>query len=71
MQWIFTHICLQDTCMPIQSFPRYLMLILWVIFMGLGNYNHQIGGKKCLFWLGKQPVFGYCKEGFFGPGLKV
>jgi hypothetical protein len=37
-------------------------------FKRLGNFEDQSGEKKRLFWLGKQPIFGLYKEGFFGPG---
>jgi hypothetical protein len=33
----------------------------------LGNFEDQTWGKKRLVWLGKQPIFGLYKEGFFGP----
>jgi hypothetical protein len=33
----------------------------------LGNFEDQTGEKKRLVWLGKQPIFGLYKEGFFGP----
>jgi hypothetical protein len=37
-------------------------------FKRLGNFEDQTGEKKRLVWLGKQPIFGLYKEGFFGPG---
>jgi hypothetical protein len=36
-------------------------------FKRLGNFEDQNGEKKRLIWLGKQPIFGLYKEGFFGP----
>jgi hypothetical protein len=36
-------------------------------FKRLGNFEDQTGEKKRLLWLGKQPIFGFYKEGFFGP----
>jgi hypothetical protein len=36
-------------------------------FKRLGKFENQTGEKKRLFWLGKQPIFGLYKEGFFGP----
>jgi hypothetical protein len=32
----------------------------------LGNFEDQTGEKKRLVWLGKQPIFGLYKEGYFG-----
>jgi hypothetical protein len=39
-------------------------------FKRLGNLEDQTGERKRLVWLGKQPIFGLYKEGFFGPGAK-
>jgi hypothetical protein len=38
-------------------------------FKRLGNFEDQTGEKKRLVWLGRQPIFGLYKEGFFGPDL--
>jgi hypothetical protein len=35
-------------------------------FKRLGNFEDQTGGKKRL---GKQPLFGLYKEGYFGPEI--